>query len=85
MFDVTWTEWVENFAEDPETKKIILYMEGIAKDASGFLDVARKTSLAGKLVIALKGGKTEEGGKAVGSHTNALAGEDDMLKCLDLP
>ncbi len=59
-------------AEDPETRVIIGYIEGI-KEGRKFLDAAKKISRV-KPIIALKSGGTQSGAKAASSHTGSLAG-----------
>ena len=58
--------------EDPLTKGVMMYVEGI-DDGEHFFESARQASLA-KPVIILRGGITELGGKAAASHTGAMAG-----------
>lgn len=58
--------------DDPETKVIIMYVEGI-KRGKEFIDVAKKITKK-KPVIVLKAGKTQAGTSAAHSHTAALAG-----------
>jgi len=57
---------------DKYTKVIVFYIEGI-KRGKEFVEVARKVTLI-KPVVIIKGGVTEEGSKAVQSHTASLAG-----------
>jgi acyl-CoA synthetase (NDP forming) len=65
------TDFLEYFAQDPEIKVIIMYLEGV-KDGDRFLKVLRETTPL-KPVIVWKGGRTEEGGRAIASHTGSLA------------
>ena len=65
------TDFLEYFAQDPEIKVIIMYLEGV-KDGDRFLKVLRDTTPR-KPVIIWKGGRTEEGGRAIASHTGSLA------------
>jgi acyl-CoA synthetase (NDP forming) len=69
--------YLEYFAEDPDTKVILVYLEGIA-DGHRFLEVAEKTSVK-KPIIALKGGRTEAGGEAARSHTGSMAGNSAIF------
>jgi acetyltransferase len=61
-------------AEDPNTKVIALYLEGVA-DGAEFIRQARQVT-AHKPVVAIKVGRSIRGQAAVASHTGALAGED---------
>ncbi len=77
MLDVGWGDLIDYFADDPNTKSIILYMESIG-DARSFLSAARETALI-KPIIAVKAGRTGAAAKAAASHTGSLAGSDAVL------
>lgn len=62
------------FAEDPETKVIVAYLEGI-KDGPRFMELARWISQE-KPIVILKAGRAEAGARAVSSHTGTMAGSD---------
>jgi len=64
-------DYLEYFAGDPEIKIIGMYLEGV-KDGRRFFRVLREVS-AQKPVVIWKGGRTEEGGRAIASHTGSLA------------
>jgi len=64
-------DYLEYFGRDPETKVIGMYLEGV-KDGRRFFRVLREVS-ARKPVVIWKGGRTEEGGRAIASHTGSLA------------
>ncbi|MGY6633436.1 MAG: acetate--CoA ligase family protein [Alkalilacustris sp.] len=73
--DVTMAECLEHLAQDPATRVIMAYAEGI-RDADrlvGALELARD---AGKPVVFMKVGRSDIGAEAASSHTAALAGED---------
>jgi len=65
------SDYMEYFGRDPEIKAIGMYLEGV-KDGRRFLKVLKDVSVR-KPVIIWKGGRTEEGGRAIASHTGALA------------
>ncbi|MFH0768556.1 MAG: CoA-binding protein [Chloroflexota bacterium] len=65
------TDYLEYLSRDTETKVIGMYLEGV-KDGRRFLKVLRDVS-AKKPVVIWKGGRTEEGGRAIASHTGSLA------------
>jgi len=65
------TDYLEYFARDPEIKIIGMYLEGV-KDGRRFLKVLKEVS-AQKPVVIWKGGRTEEGERAIASHTASLA------------
>ncbi len=70
------SDLIEYLGNDPATKVICLYVEGI-KDGEKFFKTAIKVSKK-KPIIALKGGLTEEGQKAALSHTGSLAGNKEV-------
>ena len=65
------TAFLEYFGQDPEIKAIGMYLEGVKKGRR-FFDVLREVA-AQKPVVMWKGGRTEEGGRAIASHTGSLA------------
>lgn len=71
--DVKEWELLEYLVEDPETKVIMMYIEGV-EDGRNLLKAVRKATVAGKPVVVLKAGKSEKGIRAVSSHTGSLAG-----------
>ncbi len=67
-------DYLEYFAEDPDTKVIMLYIEGL-RDARRFLKLAGQIT-ATKPIVVMKSGGTESSARASKSHTGALAGSD---------
>jgi acetyl coenzyme A synthetase (ADP forming)-like protein len=67
-------------ADDPETKAIGYYLEGI-KDGQRFRALAAEVC-ARKPVVLIKSGVSERGKHAVSSHTGALAGSDAAIDAL---
>ena len=55
------------------------YVESV-RDGAKFRDVAARALRAGKPIVLVKVGTTEVGGRAVRSHTGALAGSDDVYR-----
>jgi len=74
--DIDESDLIDYLAEDPKTKAICVYVEGI-KDGRRFYDIARKHSKK-KPIVVLKGGVTEQGSAAVSSHTGSLAGAKEI-------
>ena len=64
-------DYLGYFGRDPEIKVIGMYLEGV-KDGRRFLKVLKEVS-ARKPVVIWKGGRTEEGERAIASHTGSLA------------
>jgi acetyl-CoA synthetase (ADP-forming) len=75
--DVDEIELLEYLADDPSTKAIALYIEGV-RDGRKFMEVARD-AVRKKPVVVLKGGRTVKGAEAVLSHTRSLAGSDKIF------
>ena len=65
------TDYLDYFGGEPEIKAIGMYVEGV-RDGKRFFQVLKKVA-ARKPVVIWKGGRTEEGGRAVASHTGSLA------------
>jgi len=72
--DINDVDLLQYFKEDPETRVICLYMEGIEKGRE-FVETAREM-VKKKPVIALKGGVTKEAARRALSHTASIAGSD---------
>jgi acetyltransferase len=70
--DLGFTECLDWLADDPDTRVVGLFVEGI-RDGRAFVAAARRLGRA-KPVVALKGGRAEAGRRAAGSHTGSLAG-----------
>jgi acetate---CoA ligase (ADP-forming) len=68
------TDFLEYLGNDPKTKIIAMYLEGV-KNGRKLLDLVRKINLT-KPVVIIKGGLTASGTKAVASHTGSMAGEE---------
>ncbi len=70
--DLSGPDIIRYFIQDEETRVIVVYAEG-TRDGR---DLAQALIEAGrrKPLIVLKGGRSVEGGRAVASHTGALAG-----------
>lgn len=74
--DVGDIELLSYLADDPQTRVIVLYMEGIDKGRE-FLRAAKAASLK-KPVVAIKSGRTQAGTRAASSHTGTMAGVDQI-------
>ncbi|MCL5011529.1 MAG: CoA-binding protein, partial [Candidatus Marsarchaeota archaeon] len=72
------SDFIEWAGEDPFTKVITAYIEGI-NEGKKFMDVLSKVSKK-KPVIILKGGRTENGSRAAGSHTASLGGNTRVFE-----
>jgi acetyltransferase len=72
--DVDFADLLDFFALDRATRAILLYVESI-RDARKFMTAARAVARA-KPVVVVKSGRHQQGAKAAGTHTGALAGSD---------
>jgi acyl-CoA synthetase (NDP forming) len=75
--DINETELLRYLANDPKTKVIIMFIEGLRATGREFLDVLKKTT-AHKPVIICKGGLSESGARVTMSHTASLAGSSTI-------
>ncbi|MCD6357464.1 MAG: acetate--CoA ligase family protein [Thermoproteales archaeon] len=75
--DLNEADFVEYFGQDPHTKVITAYLEGI-EDGRRFMEVASKVSPI-KPIIVLKAGRAERALGAIRSHTGSLAGSDAVV------
>ncbi|MCD6452119.1 MAG: acetate--CoA ligase family protein [Acidobacteria bacterium] len=80
MADLSNIDFLEYWAQDENTKVILLYLETFA-DARKFAEVAAKASQR-KPIVVMKTGRTMEGARAAISHTGALASSDLAVDCL---
>ncbi len=75
--DLHTLDFLEYMLEDPDTKMIISYLEGI-KDGRQFARLADRALELGKPIVSLKVGRSEIGRKAASSHTASLTGSDSV-------
>jgi acetyltransferase len=74
--DIDYGDMIDYLGEDPYTRSIIIYMEGVG-NAKKFMSAARGFARS-KPIIVIKAGKYAAGAKAATSHTGALAGDYDV-------
>ncbi len=72
--DVDFIDSLEYFDQDPQTKVIVLHIEGM-RNAKEFIKTVSRVARK-KPVLALKTGRTEQAARAAQSHTGSLAGSD---------
>ncbi len=73
--DVSETDLLKAWGEDPSSRVILIYVEGLP-DGQEFMRVARDVT-RNKPVVAIKSGVTKSGSRAVSSHTGSLAGSEE--------
>jgi acyl-CoA synthetase (NDP forming) len=76
--DVDESDCIQYFNDDPNTRVIALYMEGV-KRPDVFLESLSKAT---KPVVILKAGRTAWGRKAAESHTKSMAGSDAIYDAI---
>ena len=76
--DIRFHEYLKFFTDDPETRAILMYVEGL-RNGRAFLQQAYQTTRV-KPVVLLKSGRSATGKKSAGSHTGALAGMSEVAR-----
>ncbi len=76
--DVDEVTLLEAWGDDPHSKVILAYLEGI-NDGPRFMQVARRTTRKTP-VIAIKSGTTSAGTRAASSHTGSLTGSESAYE-----
>lgn len=75
---VDYADFLHAFAQDPETRIIGGYLEGIA-DGPKFVRALEVARQEGKPVVLIKAGMTEATARAAQAHTGALVGADRVV------
>lgn len=78
--DFNECDYLEYFTQDPQTKLILMYIEGL-RDGRRFVSTLKKAT-AVKPVIILKGGRGDAGTRATASHTGSMAGSREMWQTM---
>ncbi|MFH1091475.1 MAG: CoA-binding protein, partial [Pseudomonadota bacterium] len=78
--DLCESDYIDFFAQDENTKAIVLYLESV-KNGRRFLNTVKQAVLK-KPVCILKTGRTAEGKKAAASHTGSLAGNFEVFSAV---
>jgi len=76
QIDILFHEYLDYIKDDPDTRVILLYMEGL-KDGREFLRIAKETTKS-KPMIAIKVGTSSAGARSAMSHTGSLAGSNEV-------
>ncbi len=72
--DLDDDDLIDYFAQDPDTKVIGLYIEGV-KDGRAFMN---SIYACDKPVLVVKAGRSSAGARAASSHTGSMAGSDKV-------
>jgi len=76
--DLSASDFFSHFGDDPETRVIISYIEGIPEGRRFFETIGAVS--AEKPVVVWKAGLTDYGARAAHSHTGALAGDEQIWR-----
>lgn len=76
MLDVDFGDLIDFLGDDPHTRSIMIYMEGVG-NAKKIMSAARSFA-RNKPIIVIKPGRFNESAKAALSHTGSMAGDDDV-------
>ncbi|MFW6458104.1 MAG: acetate--CoA ligase family protein [Halodesulfurarchaeum sp.] len=72
------TDFIETWNDDPATKVILGYLEGI-ENGRAFIENAQNVTKETPIVI-VKSGRTEAGAQAASSHTGTIAGSEEAYE-----
>jgi len=78
--DVSNNDLLQCWAEDPDTRVIVLYLESFGNPRK-FSEIARRVGRV-KPIVAVKAGRSSAGAKAASSHTGSLASSDAIVDAL---
>ncbi len=76
--DIRFHEYLKYFEDDPRTKAIVMYVEGM-REGRAFLQQAYQTTRK-KPIVLLKSGRSTTGMRSAGSHTGSLAGISEVSR-----
>lgn len=76
--DLHLEDYLEYLAQDPDSRVIAAYIEGL-REGRRFFQIAKSTTVK-KPIVVVKAGGTRESARAAMSHTGALAGSDAVYE-----
>ena len=83
QIDLTASDYLNFFKDDPEVRVIALYIEGFRPgDGLTLAEAARQARRAGKQVVVYKAGRSPEGRRATSSHTASIAGDYNVCRAV---
>ncbi len=77
--DVTTPELIDAYLDDPGTRVVIAYIEGVA-DGRALMAAGHKAVGLGKAILLWKAGNSEEGKRAAASHTGNMTGSYEIYR-----
>ena len=78
--DIDFVDAISYFAQDDDIRVIVLHVEEIG-DIPEFMRTCRQAGRS-KPIIAVKGGRSDAGGKAAASHTGSLSGKGFLYQAM---
>ncbi len=75
--DIDESDLLEYLEDDPHTKVILLYIEGV-KEGDRLVETLKRVTRK-KHVVVIKSGRSKRGAVAAASHTGSLAGADEIF------
>ena len=72
--DLDLADYLDFMVDDPHTKQIVVFIEGIRRPQE-FMRAAARALQAGKPILAIKTGATQKSRSAARSHTGAIGGD----------
>ena len=75
-----FADYIDHLAGDPALRVIACYIETV-KDAGRFFAAAKRARDAGKKIVCVKAGGSEDARKAALAHTGSLAGSAEIFDC----
>ncbi len=79
--DLDLADYVDYLVDDPRTRVIALFIEGVRRPTM-FMQAAARALAAGKAILAIKTGKSEKSRVAAQSHTGAVAGDYAVFRAM---
>ena len=77
--DISTPELIDYFLDDPQTKIVVSYIEGLS-DGRALMAAGHKAARLGKPLLVWKAGRREQGARAVASHTASMTGRYDLYQ-----
>lgn len=78
--DIDESDLLEYLVTDPNTKIVLMYIEGV-RDGERLIRAVKRTTQKVPVVV-IKSGRSERGAIAAASHTGSLAGSDEVFDAM---
>lgn len=77
--DITTPELIDHYLDDPNTRIVIAYVEGVS-DGRALMAAGRKAASLRKPILLWKAGRREQGLRAAASHTASMTGRYEIYR-----